>query len=227
MRFLTETRILAVDEVRRAGARRWLRLTLSGLAEEARPGRTVLFAEDNRPGPRCHIATVETLSRGSAILVAKFEADDRVPESGASLTVWSNETPAVAIGPGALIVTTRPFLYRIAPYAQVGASILVEAAGSDLWEDLRRRVKDEGIRWPSVFLALEPARIEEFKAAFPDANPYLYANMDMSCGIGACRSCHVNLRDNKDGEASCRLGPWFALDRVDLVRLRFASAPFI
>ena len=103
---------------------------------------------------------------------------------------------------------------------------IVEDDGADLWQDLRQRVGG-GLAWTSIFLALEPARLQAFAAAFPDANPYLFANMDMSCGIGACRSCHVTVSDNKDGEASCRVGPWFALKRVNLVRLQFASAPFI
>lgn len=224
MRFLCETKVLAVEEMRRESERRWLRFTVSGLAE-ASPGQTALFSE-SRHSPRCRIATVETVSEERTVLVAKCEADDLAPEPGAALTVWSIETPAVSVGAGALVVTTPSFLYRIAPLQEHGATILVETPGQDLWQDLRNRIGEDG-DWSSVFLALEPARLEDFVAAFPEANPYIFANMDMSCGVGACRSCHVNLRDDREGEASCRLGPWFALKRVDLVRLRFASAPFI
>ncbi len=224
MRFLSETRVLARHELRREGARRWLRLEVSGLAE-TRPGQTVLFLED-RHSPRCRIATVETVAGETTALVARFEADDRVPEIGAGLTVWSNETPAVVVGAGSLIVTTPAFLYRVAPFALLGADVLVEADGMNLWDELRRHI-EAGRDWTSVFLALEPARLQAFADTFPEADPYLYANMDMSCGIGACRSCHVNVSDNKDGEASCRVGPWFALRRVDLVRLQFSSAPFL
>ena len=224
MRFLSETKVLASHELRREGARRWLRLEISGLAAVS-PGETVLFSEE-RHSPRCRIATVETFSDGHAALVAKFEADDLVPAVGRGLTVWSNENPAVSVGAGSLIVTTPAFLYRVAPFEQRGATVLVEDDGADLWQDLRQRVGG-GLAWTSIFLALEPARLQAFAAAFPDANPYLFANMDMSCGIGACRSCHVTVSDNKDGEASCRVGPWFALQRVNLVRLQFASAPFI
>ena len=224
MRFLRETRVVGCEELRREGTRRWLRLEVSGLAE-TQPGQTVLFSEA-RHSPRCRIATVEAVSSGTTALVARFEADDGAPEVGAGLTVWSNEEAAVAVGAGALIVTTRSFLYRIAPFAQLGADILVDEEGLDLWQALRQR-SEAGLGWSSVFLALEPARLQAFTAAFPGANPYLFTNMDMSCGIGACRSCHVNVSDNRDGEASCRVGPWFALQRVDLVRLQFSSAPFI
>lgn len=224
MRFLCETKVLAAEEMRREGERRWLRFTVSGLAE-ASPGQTALFSE-SRHSPRCRIATVETVSEERTVLVAKCEADDLAPEPGAALTVWSIETPAVSVGAGALVVTTPSFLYRVAPLQEHGAAILVETAGKDLWQELRSRIGEDG-DWSSVFLALEPARLEAFAAAFPEANPHIFANMDMSCGVGACRSCHVNLRDDREGEASCRLGPWFALRRVDLVRLRFASAPFI
>ena len=224
MRFLSETEVLACHELRRAGARRWLRLEVAGLAA-ASPGETVLFSED-RHSPRCRIATVDRFSGDRAVLVAKFEADDLAPAAGNGLTVWSNENPAVSVGAGSLIVTTSAVLDRVAPFALRGATVLVEEAGTDLWQDLRRRV-ERGLAWTSVFLALEPVRLQAFAAEFPDANPYLFANMDMSCGIGACRSCHVTVSDNKDGEASCRVGPWFALQRVNLVRLQFASAPFI
>lgn len=224
MRFVSETKVLASHELRREGARRWLRLEISGLAAVS-PGETVLFSEE-RHSPRCRIATVETFSDGHAALVAKFEADDLVPAVGRGLTVWSNENPAASVGAGSLIVTTPAFLYRVAPFEQRGATVLVEDEGADLWQDLRQRVEG-GLAWTSIFLALEPARLQAFAAEFPDANPYLFANMDMSCGIGACRSCHVTVSDNKDGEASCRVGPWFALKRVNLVRLQFASAPFI
>ena len=226
MQLLRDVVVLALDEMRRDDARRWLRLAVSGLAGDVRPGQTVLFSEDGRHAPRCRIATVETASTDTAVLVAKFEPDDLAPEAGAMLTVWSNETPAVSIGPGSLVVTTQSFLYRIASFEQRGATVLVEAEGIDLWDELRNGLA-EARDWSSVFLALEPARLQAFAAAFPGANPYIFANMDMSCGIGACRSCHVNLKDCKDGEASCRLGPWFALERVDLVRLQFSSAPFI
>lgn len=225
MRLLCETEILTIEEMRREGARRWLRLTLSGLAGPAQPGQTMLFAEE-RHSPRCRIATVEAVEGARAVLVARFEADDRVPKAGAGLTVWSNEEPAVSPGPGSLVVTTPAFQYRVAPFAQLGAELIVEEPGVDLWEVLRQRLGESG-DWTSIFLALEPVRLEAFAAAFPGADPYLYANMDMSCGIGACRSCHVNLTDCKDGEASCRRGPWFALQRVNLVRLRFASVPYI
>ncbi|WDZ80660.1 hypothetical protein PWG15_23095 (plasmid) [Ensifer adhaerens] len=224
MRFLSETKVLACHELRREGARRWLRLEIAGLGA-ASPGDTVLFSEDGH-SPRCRIATVDRFSGGRATLVAKFEADDLAPAAGDGLTVWSNENPAVSVGAGSLIVTTPAFLYRIAPFEQCGAEVFVEDAGMDLWQDLRRRV-ESGLAWSSVFLALEPVRLQAFAAEFPDANPYLFANMEMSCGIGACRSCHVTVSDNKDGEASCRVGPWFALQRVNLVRLQFASAPFI
>lgn len=226
MQLLRDVVVLALDEMRRDGARRWSRLTVSGLAGDAQPGQTVLFSEDGRHAPRCRVATVETVSHENATLVAKFDPDDLAPEAGDALTVWSNETPAVSVGPGSLVVTTPPFLYRVAPFVQRGATVLVEAEGLDLWGELRNGLA-EGRDWASVFLALEPMRLQAFAAAFPGANPYIFANMDMSCGIGACRSCHVNLKDCKDGEASCRLGPWFALERVDLVRLQFASAPFI
>lgn len=224
MRFFSQTKVLACHELRREGARRWLRLEIAGLAA-ASPGDTVLFSED-RHSPRCRIATVDEFSGDRATLVAKFEADDLAPATGDGLTVWSNENPAVSVGPGSLIVTTPAFLYRIAPFKQRGAEVLVDDTGTDLWQDLRRRV-ESGLAWSSVFLALEPVRLQAFAAEFPDADPYLFANMDMSCGIGACRSCHVTVSDNKDGEASCRVGPWFALQRVNLVRLQFASAPFI
>lgn len=226
MQLLRDVVVLALDEMRRDGARRWLRLAVSDLADDVRPGQTVLFSEDGRHAPRCRIATVETASSDTAALVARFEPDDLAPDVGDGLTVWSNETPAVSVGSGSLVVTTQSFLYRIAPFEQLGATLLVEGDGIDLWDELRNGLA-EGRDWSSVFLALEPARLQAFAAAFPGANPYIFANMDMSCGIGACRSCHVNLKDCKDGEASCRLGPWFALERVDLVRLRFASAPFI
>lgn len=224
MRFLSETRVSACHEMRREGARRWLRLEVSGLAA-TRPGQTVLFLED-RHSPRCRIATVEAVTGETTALVAKFETDDRAPETGDRLTVWSNETPAVTVGAGSLIVTTPAFLYRVAPFARLGAELLVETDGIDLWDELRRRIA-AGLDWSSLFLALEPARLQAFAAAFPEADPYIYANMDMSCGIGACRSCHVHVFDNRDGEASCRVGPWFALRRVDLVRLQFSSAPFL
>lgn len=224
MRFLRETKVLACHELRREGARRWLRLEISGLASVS-PGDTVLFSED-RHSPRCRIATVETFADGRAALVAKFEAGDLEPPAGNALTVWSNETAAVSVGAGSLIVTTPAFLYRVAPFEQRGATVLVTGTDADLWQNLRQRV-EAGLAWTSVFLALEPARLQAFSAEFPDADPYLFANMDMSCGVGACRSCHVTVSDNKDGEASCRVGPWFALKRVNLVRLQFASAPFI
>ena len=224
MRFLSENRVVARQELRREGARRWLRLEVARLAE-AIPGQTVLFLE-SRHSPRCRTATVESVSADTTALVAKFEADDLSPKVGDALTIWSNETPAVTVGAGSLIVTTPPFLYRIEPFASLGAEVLVEEDGVDPWAELRRFVT-EGGAWNSVFLALEPVRLQAFATVFPEADPWIFANMDMSCGIGACRSCHVNVSDNKDGEASCRVGPWFALKRVDLVRLQFSSAPFL
>ena len=100
MRFLSEIRVLARQELRREGARRWLRLEVAQL-DEARPGQTVLFLE-SRHSPRCRTATVESVSADSTALVAKFEADDLSPDVGDALTVWSNETPAVTVGAGSL-----------------------------------------------------------------------------------------------------------------------------
>ncbi|MFH5774976.1 hypothetical protein ACHFJ0_12060 [Paracoccus sp. NGMCC 1.201697] len=227
MRFLNEIRISGVRSIRQDDQWRWLAFDVSGLPPEARPGQTVVFQDGHHHSPFCRTATVDARPDGGAALLTRFGSGDVLPCVGADLTVWSNETPAAPVGPGALIVTTRSFRYRVAPHAAEGAEILVEEdLDQDLWAELRQRT-DQGRAWPSVFLALDPLRLQGFVREFPTADPFIFANMDMSCGVGACRSCHVNLWDNKDGEASCRVGPWFALPRVDLVRLQFSSAPFI
>lgn len=224
MKTFCETEVLSCDAVAHTDRRIHLNIKVTGLPARLNPGETVLFWEDDKTTPKCRTAAVAAPSPETTTLVAAFDEGDRLPAAGERMTIWSHLDEAVKVSAQSLIVTTRPFLYRIEPYAALGAEIMLDTGDAALWHTLRSRFGDGD--WSACFLALSPGRLKAFAREFPGADPHIFINLAMSCGIGACRSCHVNLIDNRQGVATCIAGPWFALRRVDLDALQLSSLPF-
>lgn len=224
MKAFCETEVLSCNAVAKTDGRVYLNIRVAGLPMLFTPGETVLFWDGDKTTPKCRTAAIATRSPEATTLVAAFDMGDRLPVAGERMTIWSRLDEVVKVTAHSLIATTRPFLYRIEPYAALGAGIVLDTGDATLWDTLRGRFADGN--WAACFLALPPGRVRTFACAFPEADPHVFVNQAMSCGIGACRSCHANLIDNRQGEPTCLAGPWFALRRLDLEALQLSSQPF-